>query len=61
IKELMEIAPDEEEVAIDAIPLATKSPTIGRIVGINLMLFGITTILIDVNVAQSKCAAGEFQ
>ncbi|GJT60863.1 hypothetical protein Tco_1004396 [Tanacetum coccineum] len=28
IKELIEIVPDEEEVAIDAIPLATKPPTI---------------------------------
>ncbi|GJZ98095.1 hypothetical protein Tco_0670548 [Tanacetum coccineum] len=28
IKELMEIVPDEEEVAINAIPLATKPPTI---------------------------------
>ncbi|GJS92291.1 hypothetical protein Tco_0774927 [Tanacetum coccineum] len=28
IKELMKIIPDEEEVAIDAIPLATKPPTI---------------------------------
>ncbi|GKA20083.1 hypothetical protein Tco_0700072 [Tanacetum coccineum] len=28
IKEFMEIVPDEEEVAIDAIPLATKPPTI---------------------------------
>ncbi|GJW46290.1 hypothetical protein Tco_0077936 [Tanacetum coccineum] len=28
IKELMEIVPNEEEVAIDAIPLATKPPTI---------------------------------
>ncbi|GKB54313.1 hypothetical protein Tco_0905066, partial [Tanacetum coccineum] len=28
IKELMEIVPDEEEVTIDAIPLATKPPTI---------------------------------
>ncbi|GJX45891.1 hypothetical protein Tco_0262567, partial [Tanacetum coccineum] len=103
IKELMKIVPDEEEVAIDAIPLATKPPTIvdwkihkegkknyyqiiradgsskmylvfshmlksfdredfetlwklGRIVGIKsfLMLFGITTVLIDVNAAQSK-------
>ncbi|GJV88515.1 hypothetical protein Tco_1532453 [Tanacetum coccineum] len=27
IKKLMEIIPDEEEVAIDAIPLAVKSPT----------------------------------
>ncbi|GJY85131.1 hypothetical protein Tco_0499157, partial [Tanacetum coccineum] len=56
IKELMEIVPDEEEVAINDIPLATKPPTIGRIVGIksSLMLFGISTILIDVNVALSK-------
>ncbi|GJV79928.1 reverse transcriptase domain-containing protein [Tanacetum coccineum] len=28
IKELMKVVPDEEEVAIDAIPLATKPPTI---------------------------------
>ncbi|GJR48583.1 hypothetical protein Tco_1316686 [Tanacetum coccineum] len=28
IKELMKIIPDEREVAIDAIPLATKPPTI---------------------------------
>ncbi|GKA86952.1 hypothetical protein Tco_0808663 [Tanacetum coccineum] len=28
IKELMEIVPNEEEVAINAIPLATKPPTI---------------------------------
>ncbi|GJY00688.1 hypothetical protein Tco_0358840 [Tanacetum coccineum] len=56
IKELMEIVSDEEEVAIDAIPLATKPLTIGRIVGIKsfLMLFGITIVLIDVNAAQSK-------
>ncbi|GJV71057.1 hypothetical protein Tco_1491052 [Tanacetum coccineum] len=30
IKKLMEIVPDEEEVAIDAIPLATMPPSIGR-------------------------------
>ncbi|GKF22533.1 hypothetical protein Tco_0074855, partial [Tanacetum coccineum] len=28
LKQLMEIIPDEEEVTIDAIPLAVKSPTI---------------------------------
>ncbi|GJS58902.1 hypothetical protein Tco_0653686 [Tanacetum coccineum] len=28
IKELMEIVPDKEEVAIDAIPLAVKPPSI---------------------------------
>ncbi|GKE57217.1 hypothetical protein Tco_1496402 [Tanacetum coccineum] len=33
IKELIEIDPDEEEVAIDAIPLATKPPTMtGRFI-----------------------------
>ncbi|GJV93952.1 hypothetical protein Tco_1541765 [Tanacetum coccineum] len=30
LKQLMEIIPDEEEVAIDAIPLAIKPPKIGR-------------------------------
>ncbi|GJR14996.1 hypothetical protein Tco_0797648 [Tanacetum coccineum] len=56
IKELMEIVHDEEEVAIDVIPLAVKPPTIGRIVGIKsfLMLFGITAVLNDVYAAQSK-------
>ncbi|GJR07205.1 hypothetical protein Tco_0530189 [Tanacetum coccineum] len=95
IKELMKFIPDEEEVAIDAIPLATKPLTIdatyayshagrkeipltpatitdmlnkklqanhfsemfrGGLLGLKafLMLFGITTVLIDVNVAQSK-------
>ncbi|GJT37115.1 hypothetical protein Tco_0936980 [Tanacetum coccineum] len=28
LKELMKIVPDEEEVAVDAIPLATKPPSI---------------------------------
>ncbi|GKC14032.1 hypothetical protein Tco_1010814 [Tanacetum coccineum] len=30
MKELMKIVPDEEEVAVDAIPLATKPPSIFR-------------------------------
>ncbi|GJU84028.1 hypothetical protein Tco_1291574 [Tanacetum coccineum] len=30
LKQLMEIIPDEEEVAIDAIPLAVKPPKIGK-------------------------------
>ncbi|GJR05099.1 hypothetical protein Tco_0528083 [Tanacetum coccineum] len=34
----MEVMPDEEEVALYAIPLATKSPSIGRIVGIKRLL-----------------------
>ncbi|GJT45060.1 hypothetical protein Tco_0953775 [Tanacetum coccineum] len=103
LQSLIEVIPDEEEVSIDAIPLATKPPTIvdwkihkegkksyfqiiradeslkmylvfshmlksfnredletlyklGRIVRIKsfLMLFGITTVLIDVNAGQSK-------
>ncbi|GKG34389.1 hypothetical protein Tco_0437085 [Tanacetum coccineum] len=29
LQSLMQVIPDEEEVAIDAIPLATKPPTIG--------------------------------
>ncbi|GJS78415.1 hypothetical protein Tco_0728296, partial [Tanacetum coccineum] len=34
LQRLIEVVPDKEEVAIDAIPLATKPPSIGRIVGI---------------------------
>ncbi|GKD62139.1 hypothetical protein Tco_1299648 [Tanacetum coccineum] len=34
LQRLIEIIPDEEEVAIDAIPLETKPPSIRRIVGI---------------------------
>ncbi|GKC08829.1 hypothetical protein Tco_1000439 [Tanacetum coccineum] len=34
LKELMEVISDEEGVAIDDIPLSTKPPSIGRIVGI---------------------------
>ncbi|GJZ11611.1 retrovirus-related pol polyprotein from transposon TNT 1-94 [Tanacetum coccineum] len=50
----MEVIPDKEEVAIDVVPLATKSPR--RIVGIKSLLnaASITVALIDVNVAQSK-------
>ncbi|GJW65457.1 hypothetical protein Tco_0117341 [Tanacetum coccineum] len=35
IKELMEIVPDEEEVSIDAILLATNPPTILSVTGVN--------------------------
>ncbi|GJV04905.1 hypothetical protein Tco_1338474 [Tanacetum coccineum] len=38
LQSLMKVIPDEEEVAVDAIPLATKPPSIGRIVGINKLL-----------------------
>ncbi|GJR89323.1 hypothetical protein Tco_0213334 [Tanacetum coccineum] len=56
LQSLMEVIPDEEEVAIDDVPLATKSPSIGRIVGIKSLLnvASITAALIDVNAAQSK-------
>ncbi|GJT53462.1 hypothetical protein Tco_0988516 [Tanacetum coccineum] len=49
LKQLMEIIPDEEEVAIDAIPLAVKSPTIlvkakyestRPVEGLDLLLWG---------------------
>ncbi|GKC77402.1 hypothetical protein Tco_1128176, partial [Tanacetum coccineum] len=30
LQSLMEVIPDEEEVAVDVVPLATKPPTIGR-------------------------------
>ncbi|GKE92524.1 hypothetical protein Tco_1573619 [Tanacetum coccineum] len=56
LKDLMEVIPDEKEVAIDAIPLAVKPPKIGRIVGIKSVLnaASITAALIDVNADQSK-------
>ncbi|GJW85578.1 hypothetical protein Tco_0158723 [Tanacetum coccineum] len=38
LQSLMKVIPDEEEVAVDAIPLATKPPSIGRIVGIKRLL-----------------------
>ncbi|GJT75823.1 hypothetical protein Tco_1042548 [Tanacetum coccineum] len=59
MKELINIVPDEEEVAIDAIPLATKPPCIGRIVGIKsfIRLFGITAALIKVSAAQEESTA----
>ncbi|GJV55701.1 ribonuclease H-like domain-containing protein [Tanacetum coccineum] len=44
IKELMEIVPDKEEVAIDAIPLVVKPPSIGRIVGIKRLLDDLRVI-----------------
>ncbi|GJV70777.1 hypothetical protein Tco_1490772 [Tanacetum coccineum] len=38
LQSLMEVVPDEEEVAIDVVPLATKPPTIGRIIRIKRLL-----------------------
>ncbi|GKD53868.1 hypothetical protein Tco_1287255, partial [Tanacetum coccineum] len=62
LQSLMEVVHDEKEVAIDVVPLTTNPPTIinikfrGGLLGLKafLMLFGITTVLIDVNAAQSK-------
>ncbi|GJX85615.1 hypothetical protein Tco_0336389 [Tanacetum coccineum] len=46
----------EEDVAIDALPLATKPTPIGRIVGIKsfIRLFGITVALIKVSATQEE-------
>ncbi|GKC82560.1 hypothetical protein Tco_1138277 [Tanacetum coccineum] len=54
IKKLMEIIPDEEEVTIDAIPLAVKSSSIRRIVRIKSLLDAvrITAAHVFVNTAQ---------
>ncbi|GJY39346.1 hypothetical protein Tco_0425710, partial [Tanacetum coccineum] len=54
LKQLMKIIPDEEEVAIDAIPFAVKSSSIGRIVGIKSLLDAvwITAAYVFVNAAQ---------
>nr|GEV37929.1 ribonuclease H-like domain-containing protein [Tanacetum cinerariifolium] len=63
LKQLMETMPDEEEVAIDAIPLAVKSPKIGRNVGIKSLLdaVGTTTAQVYVNTALMKaCALRNF-
>ncbi|GJR72644.1 hypothetical protein Tco_0085009 [Tanacetum coccineum] len=54
IKELMKIVSDEEEVAIDAIPLATKPPTIGRIVGIKRLLDDLRVTAAQVCVTAAK-------
>ncbi|GKB26152.1 reverse transcriptase domain-containing protein [Tanacetum coccineum] len=62
MKELMNIIPDEEEVAINAIPLATKPPCIGSIVGIKsfIRLFGITAALIKGSAAQEERTTSIF-
>ncbi|GJU19655.1 hypothetical protein Tco_1152997 [Tanacetum coccineum] len=54
IKKLMEVIPDEEEVAIDVIPLVVKSPSVGRIVGIKSLLDVVRIIAaqVYVNAAQ---------
>ncbi|GJR26925.1 reverse transcriptase domain-containing protein [Tanacetum coccineum] len=54
MKELMKIVPDEEEVAIDAIPLATKPPSIGRIVGIKRLLDDLRVTAAKVRVTAAK-------
>ncbi|GJW69208.1 hypothetical protein Tco_0123632 [Tanacetum coccineum] len=54
IKELMEIVPNKEEVAIDAIPLAVKPPSIGRIVGIKRLLDDLRVTAAQVCVTAAK-------
>ncbi|GKB72943.1 hypothetical protein Tco_0934355 [Tanacetum coccineum] len=54
MKELMEIVPDEEEVAINAIPLDTKPPTIERIVEIKRLHDDLEVIAVKVRVAAAK-------
>ncbi|GJS01044.1 hypothetical protein Tco_0317552 [Tanacetum coccineum] len=41
MKKLIKIVPDEEEVAIDAIPLATKPPSITVVVGTKVTTVGV--------------------
>ncbi|GKA57712.1 copia protein [Tanacetum coccineum] len=67
LKQCMEIIPDKEEVIIDAIPLAVKSPRIGRIVGIKSLLNAASIIAAYIrvnddqlfNVAEGVNAASE--
>ncbi|GKD83630.1 hypothetical protein Tco_1350469 [Tanacetum coccineum] len=54
LQSLIEIVPDEEEVAIDVIPLATKPPTIGRIVGIKRLLDDLRVTAAQVCVTAAK-------
>ncbi|GKA18305.1 hypothetical protein Tco_0698142 [Tanacetum coccineum] len=54
IKELMEIVPDKEEVAIDAILLAVKPLSIGRIVGIKRLLDDLRVTAAQVCVTAAK-------
>ncbi|GJR48199.1 hypothetical protein Tco_1316302 [Tanacetum coccineum] len=54
LQSLMKIVPDEEEVAIDAIPLATKPPSIGRIVGIKRLLDDLRVTAAQVRVTAAK-------
>ncbi|GJT46069.1 hypothetical protein Tco_0954784 [Tanacetum coccineum] len=68
LQSLMKVIPDEEEVAVDAIPLATKPPSIGRVVGIKrllddlrvtvaklmLLVYKLLLLVFRVNVAGTK-------
>ncbi|GJU69467.1 putative ribonuclease H-like domain-containing protein [Tanacetum coccineum] len=53
LQSLVEVIPDEEDVAIDVVPLATKPPTIGRIVGIKRLLD-------DLRVTAAQVKTNEF-
>ncbi|GJX75360.1 hypothetical protein Tco_0313955 [Tanacetum coccineum] len=54
LQSLIEIVPDEEKVAIDAIPLATKSPSIGRIVEIKRLFDDLRVTAAKVCVTVAK-------
>ncbi|GJV97096.1 hypothetical protein Tco_1548673 [Tanacetum coccineum] len=54
MKELMKIVPDEEEVAVDAILLATKPPSIVRIVRIKRLLDDLEVTAAQVRVTAAK-------
>ncbi|GJV38140.1 transcription factor TGA9-like protein isoform X1 [Tanacetum coccineum] len=54
LKSLMEVIPDEEEVALDAIPLVVKSPSIGRIVRIKRLIDDLRVTAAQVCVTAAK-------
>ncbi|GJW51903.1 hypothetical protein Tco_0093254 [Tanacetum coccineum] len=54
LQSMMEVIPDEEEVAIDVIPLATKPSSIGRIVGIKRLLDDLRVTAAQVRVTAAK-------
>ncbi|GJT12012.1 uncharacterized mitochondrial protein-like protein [Tanacetum coccineum] len=63
LQSLMEVIPDEEEVAIDAVPLATKPPTItaGEVTtaSTKLLLLEEVATAIGINAAEGVNAASE--
>ncbi|GJS72647.1 hypothetical protein Tco_0705488 [Tanacetum coccineum] len=54
LQSLMEVILDEEEVAINVVPLATKTPTIGRIVRIKRLLDDLRVTAAKVCITDAK-------